>query len=181
MLVPSVDSSSLTAPLITTSSLPAVSVDKYGDYNYYNYYLSAYGSQYLTWKVIDGFLPADLTMDEDGEIHGYPLSAGSYTFTVRAKNKAGSSSRTFTIVVPYTTTGESPFITTTSLTDGTSGIPYGFQLTADGTTPIKWIADDFPTGLALSSTGYISGTPSAAGTFSLSFPPQTTTTQTPAL
>ncbi|MBQ7214489.1 MAG: putative Ig domain-containing protein, partial [Synergistaceae bacterium] len=165
---PYVDSSSLTAPLITTSSLPAVSLDKDGNYHDYDYYLSAYGSQYLTWKIIDGFLPAGL-YHEDGEIDGYPLSAGSSTFTVRVRNKAGSSTRTFTIVVPYITPKEPPIIKTTSLTGGTKGIPYGFQLTADGTAPITWLADDFPAGLALSSTGYISGTPSASGTFSLSF------------
>ena len=167
-LVPSVDSSSLTAPLITTSSLPAASLDKDGYYQEYDGSLSAYGSQPMVWKIVDGFLPVGLTMYDDGEIDGYPRAAGSSTFTVRARNKAGSSTRTFTIVVPYTTQGESPFITAASLTAGTSGIPYGFQLTADGTAPITWIADDFPDGLSLSSAGYISGTPSESGTFSLS-------------
>ena len=167
-LCPSVDSSSLKAPLITTSSLPAVSIDKDGYYNDYEQYLSAYGSPYITWKIIDGFPPAGLYMDYDGEIYGYPIAAGSYTFTVRARNKAGSSSRTFTIVVPYLTAKEPPIITTTSLTSGTSSIPYGYQLTVTGTTPIKWIADDLLDGFALSSAGYISGTPTESGTFSLS-------------
>ncbi|MBR0034508.1 MAG: putative Ig domain-containing protein, partial [Synergistaceae bacterium] len=118
--------------------------------------LTATFPQASTWKTTANF-------------HGSPLSAGSYTFTVRVRNKAGSSTRTFTIVVPYITPKEPPIIKTTSLTGGTKGIPYGFQLTADGTAPITWLADDFPAGLALSSTGYISGTPSASGTFSLSF------------
>ncbi len=90
------------------------------------------------------------------------------TFTVRAKNKAGSSTRTFTIAVPYTTTGEPPFITTTSITAGTAGIPYGSQLTATVTSPITWSSESMPDGLVLSSSGYISGTPAESGTFSLS-------------
>ena len=166
-LVPSVASLLLTAPLITTPSLPAVSADADGYYDDYDGSLSAYGSQPMVWKIVDGFLPVGLTMYEEGEIHGQPRLAGSYTFTVRARNKAGSSTRTFTIVVPYITPKEPPIITTTSLTGGTKGIPYGFQLTATGTPTIEWKAEELPDGLTLSSTGYISGTPSAAGTFSL--------------
>ena len=164
---PSVDFSSMTAPLITTSSLPAVSVDS-GGYYYYEYGLSAYGTRDITYKVIDGFLPVGLYFDEAGEFWGHPRIAGSSTFTVRAKNKVGSSTRTFTIAVPYLTPKEPPVITTTSLTDGTAGLPYGFQLTAEGTDPIKWQADSLPKGLSLTPTGYITGTLSESGDFTLS-------------
>lgn len=59
-------------------------------------------------------------------------------------------------------------ITTTSLPSGQLGSAYSQQLSASGgTSPYAWskIAGDLPTGLALNSTGAITGTPSVTGTF----------------
>ena len=59
-----------------------------------------------------------------------------------------------------------PIITTTSLPNGTVGTSYSQTLTATGDTPIKWSVDSgtLPVGLSLnSSTGEISGTPTAVG------------------
>lgn len=54
-----------------------------------------------------------------------------------------------------------PTITTTSLPYALVGVPYSQTLTATGDTPITWSIDSgsLPTGLTLSPSGVISGTP----------------------
>jgi hypothetical protein len=76
-------------------------------------------------------------------------------------------------------------ITTSSLPNGTVGTAYSHNLTATGgTTPYSWSASSgaLPPGLAVDNAGRISGTPTAAGTYSAAFkvtdsggPPQTAT------
>jgi hypothetical protein len=61
-------------------------------------------------------------------------------------------------------------INTSSLASGAQGVPYGAGLSASGgTPPYAWSlnsgSDPLPPGLSLSSTGAISGTPAASGTF----------------
>jgi hypothetical protein len=52
---------------------------------------------------------------------------------------------------------------------GTVGTSASLQLSASGgTSPYTWTATGLPTGLSISSAGLISGTPSAAGTFTVS-------------
>jgi hypothetical protein len=48
---------------------------------------------------------------------------------------------------------------------GTVGVAYNFTCTATGTTPIGFTATGLPTGLSISTSGVISGTPTTAGTF----------------
>jgi hypothetical protein len=66
-------------------------------------------------------------------------------------------------------TATSPKITTTSLPSGLLGSTYNQTLIATGTTPITWsiTSGSLPDGLSLNqSTGLISGTPKAVGTYS---------------
>ena len=60
-------------------------------------------------------------------------------------------------------------LTTSSLANGTAGSSYSAVIQATGgTSPYSWsvVSGSLPAGLTLSSSGTISGTPSAAGTFS---------------
>jgi Synergist-CTERM protein sorting domain-containing protein len=64
--------------------------------------------------------------------------------------------------------GTVPLITTTTLKSGVKGTAYSATLAADGTTPITWsmVSGSLPAGLKLSSSGLITGIPTAGGTSS---------------
>jgi hypothetical protein len=55
----------------------------------YSYRMIADGSPAPTYWVVNGELPAGLTLDTDGTLHGMPTTAGSSTFAVAATNPAG--------------------------------------------------------------------------------------------
>lgn len=59
-------------------------------------------------------------------------------------------------------------VTTGSLPTGTAGASYSARLAvAGGTTPYSWTATGLPAGLSMGSDGTITGTPTAAGTYSV--------------
>ena len=74
----------------------------------------------------------------------------------------------------YAAPGTPPAITTTSpLTSGTVGVAYSLQFTATGDTAgnctgCTWSQTGAPSGLSMSSTGLLSGTPLAAGASTVS-------------
>ncbi len=95
------------------------------------------------------------------------ISPGTYNSSIRATDSAGNFfDRAFTYtVVPFTLLDQSP------LPKGTINTAYngtGYQLTAaGGTAAYSFTATNVPPGMTLSSTGLLSGTPSAAGTFNI--------------
>ena len=151
----------ITAPIITTSSLPFASVDVS-----YSAAFSAIGASPITWTLSDGTLPDGLSMDSSGSISGTPTTTGAYSFTVTASNSSGSESRLFSIIVPFSAL-RAPKITTTSLADGCANSPYGVQLTATGTSPLTWSVaqgSSLPAGFTLTESGYLYGTHTSADT-----------------
>jgi hypothetical protein len=106
-----------------------------------------------------------LTLSAEGVISGAPTAAGTFNFTVKATNATGSDTQALSITI--TATPVAPAITTDSLAGGTVGTAYSQPLAATGSAPITWSMADgsLPGGLTLSSSGVISGTPTAAGTF----------------
>src|SRR3989454_6394877 len=95
-----------------------------------------------------------------------PTAVGSYTFTIQAADSVGQkASQAFTVSIA------SPLsITTTSLPSGTVGVAYSTTLSATGgTPPYTWslTTGSLPPGLALSTSGTVSGAPTAAGSYSL--------------
>jgi hypothetical protein len=85
---------------------------------------------------------------------------------VQATDTAGrSASATIQLLVSAVLT-----ITSTSLPNALVGVPYSTQLQATGgSAPYAWAVTQgqLPTGLALNSTGVVSGTPTTAGSYTL--------------
>ncbi|HSB10862.1 MAG TPA: putative Ig domain-containing protein [Blastocatellia bacterium] len=126
-----------------------------------------------SWRVIAGLgsLPGGLSLSTAGVISGTPTSTGTFNFTVQANDSAsGSAQKALSLTIagaptPVSITTESP------LAGGSVGTSYSRTLSAlGGTAPYTWSVvaglGSLPGGLSLSGAGVISGTPSAAGTFS---------------
>jgi hypothetical protein len=123
-----------------------------------------------TWSISQGILPAGLTLDATtGIISGSPMAAGNVSFTVTL---ADSGSPALTITAAYTLAVVYPAlsITTTNLPGGAVGTAYAVNLAASGGTGTgyMWTVTSgtglSAVGLSLSSTGVISGTPTAGET-----------------
>ena len=91
--------------------------------------------------------------------------------TLGVNNSAGTVTALLPHLSTYTVVATQPVaITTASLPSGTVGAAYDASLAAQGgTAPYTWslASGSLPPGLALSAAGVLSGTPSAAGTYSL--------------
>jgi hypothetical protein len=104
---------------------------------------------------------ADRTISATGayQVSVTPSTAFNYAMEVVGFKAAGSVTATAPPpVVPVA-------ISTTSLPSGAVGTAYTATLAAaGGTSPYTWSASGLPLGLAMNSTGTISGTPSSVGT-----------------
>ena len=123
------------------------------------------GTAPYNWTVTTGALPAGLTLSSAGVLSGTPTVNGSFTFTASATDSQGyAGSRAYTLVIAVPTIAVTP----TSLPSGRRNVVYSQALAASGgTAPYGWAvtAGALPAGLALSSAGVLSGTPTANGTF----------------
>ena len=114
---------------------------------------------------------ANCTTDAAGSVSfTYTGSAGAGRDTIRAcfTNDAGGQSCS-AVVTKEWTTGGSPLAVTCPASSGTVGVAYSSSMTASGGTPAYTYSTigSLPGGLTLNaSTGAITGTPTAAGSFS---------------
>ena len=112
-------------------------------------------------------MPSGLKLNEKtGAITGKPSRAGEYSVTFQATTSSGVSTKDVTIIIHDKPV--KPTIKTSSLAEGHIDTEYSQALVITGTTPMTITVTGLPNGLSVnSSTGYISGTPSTAGTYSV--------------
>lgn len=126
------------------------------------------GAPPYTWTLFSGTLPPGIALSAaTGALSGVPTAAGQYSFCARVSDDLNATAtRPLTITVFG---GGGVTITTTSMADARAGRRYVKTLHATGgTTPYTWsvVAGALPPGLALATTtGQVSGTPTAAGTY----------------
>jgi hypothetical protein len=153
---------------ITTSSLPAGQVQA----PYAAQLGATGGTAPYSWSVSSGSLPAGSTLSNTGAISGTPTQSGNFSFSVSVTDSSSSpqsASHAFSITITAAT--PTLLITTSSLPAGQVQAPYTAQLGATGgTAAYSWSVSsaNLPTGLTLSSTGAVSGTPAQSGNFSFS-------------
>ncbi len=167
---------------VSTTTLPAASVGQV-----YSAQFTASGGTaiYTNWAVKSGFtLPAGLSLSSTGLLSGTPTAAGSPAVNVTVTDSANG---TASATLPLQILPGGPTISTTPLPAALAGESYGVQLVATGgTAPYTWSVatnSSLPAGFTLSASGYLSGTPVAAGTpgFSITVTDTATSSQTAAL
>jgi hypothetical protein len=124
----------------------------------------------LAYSATD--LPLGLSISSStGAITGSPTMAGSYTTTVTVNDGSGASSVNFDWTIGATGTGNTVTVTNPGTQAGTVGTAASLQIhasdSATGQT-LSYTATGLPAGLSISSsTGRISGTPTTAGSSSV--------------
>ena len=143
-----------------------------------NVQLSASGGRApYSWSVASGSLPSGLSLTGDGVLSGTPSTIGDFNFGLQARdadNVIGTRSFVVRVISPL-------MITTESIEPARFATAYSSSLAASGgTPPYTWSAvrGELPAGLSLSGTGSITGTTTAAGTFT--FTAQVSDAGTPA-
>ncbi len=115
-------------------------------------------------------LPAGLSISSSGQITGTPTTQGTSSVTVTATDGTGAhGSATFTWVVNPISNGNTVTVTNPGAQNGTVGTAVNTQIQAtdSGGLALTFTATGLPAGLSISSSGLISGTPTATTTSSV--------------
>jgi hypothetical protein len=153
--------------------------------------LARNGCDVYRWEIVNGGMPAGLSMSSSGLVSGTPMAAAStqpwvvvhdLTAAEGGPSWCGGDNHSerqfvFTVVggggVPPSPPTPAPppslQITTASLPKATEGTPYTVTLAASGGGNLTWTVGtgSLPAGLTLGSNGVLSGTPGSAGSFSV--------------
>jgi hypothetical protein len=130
--------------------------------------LAAGGTGSTTWSLVGGALPGGLALNADGSIAGTPAAIGAATFTVQATDANWLTN----VAAAVVSVAINPPTFTASLPPppaGRVGVAYrsGAGTTSGAVGTVTWTGA-LPAGLALNaSTGAISGTPTAFGSFTV--------------
>jgi hypothetical protein len=130
---------------------------------------------YVTWKA-NGALPPGLTLSSSGLISGTPTQGGQWTFWVIMQDIPNTQGGVSWCADNKSTEGQFSITVLqglqiqqrqSALTAAQTNTPYSMQFTASGASSASWTVSSgaLPAGLTLSSTGLLSGTPTATGDF----------------
>jgi hypothetical protein len=126
-------------------------------------------SNTTSYSVISGSLPGGISLNgSNGNLSGTPTTAGTFTFNIRATG-AGGTADTGNIIVSIAADVVAPAWTDNTLSgDLRVGIAYSDGVQASGTSPTYSVSvGSLPPGLTLNtSTGTVTGTPTAQGSYS---------------
>jgi hypothetical protein len=158
---------SVSAPTITISptTLPAAMVG-----TAYSATLTASGGiAPYTYAISAGALPAGITLSAGGVLAGTATASGSFHFTVMATAGGFAGNQAYTLTVNAAAVS-APTITISPMTlpAATAGTAYSATLMASGgTVPYRYsvTSGTLPSGITLSASGVLAGTPAASGTF----------------
>ncbi|MGH9346589.1 MAG: putative Ig domain-containing protein [Vicinamibacterales bacterium] len=151
-------------PQVTTLSLPvATELEPYGAV------LASGGLTPYRWSILDGTLPAGISLDPlTGALSGAASMAGDFVFTVLATDSRDATAaqrlmlRVERAIPPVA-------ILTTAVAGAVATFPYTQPLEATGglgTYVWSLTGGQLPSGILLSAAGVLSGTPATAGTWS---------------
>ncbi len=163
--------------VVTTTSLPNAQLN-----TAYTTSLQANGgTQPYTFSLKSSTLPLGLTLSSSGTISGTPTNFGTSTFTIAVQDASPTPQ---TVAVPLTiTVSNSPLsVHVVSLATPVLGSSYNQTIVASGgTAPYTFSVSSgsLPTGLTISSSGILSGTPTAIGTFAATLQVTDNTQPTP--
>ncbi|WP_164521812.1 putative Ig domain-containing protein [Sphingomonas sp. ABOLE] len=173
----------IASPTLTLSpsggSLPAATAGT----SYSQSFTAGGGTVPYSYAVTAGTLPAGLVLS-GSTVSGTPSQTGTFNFTITATDSASAGSGgPYSVSTSYSISVGAPTIalTPTTLTGATAGVAYSQAITASGgVTPYNYsiTAGALPAGLTLSSSGTLSGTPSAGGTFTFTVTATDSTTGT---
>ncbi len=149
-----------TAPVINSAAGAAGAVGSFFLYNTTSLGFPAATSYSAT------NLPAGLSINPtSGAISGNPTAGGNFTATITATNSVGPGSRGLAIAITGAT--GAPVVTSATTVTANVGASFTYGITATN-SPTSYSATGLPPGLTFNAaTGVISGTPTAAGPYTV--------------
>jgi large repetitive protein len=120
----------------------------------------------FTYSVAGGALPTGLNLSASGAINGTATTSGTYTFLVKASDSTSLSNAGYKQFVITATPIE--VTASSNLPSGNVATPYNYAIPTShttGTVSFQLGQGLLPPGISMSSSGVLSGTPTAAGQF----------------